>query len=496
MKLNPLTLIDFYKVDHRSQMPENTELVVINLTPRKSRIEGINEIVYFGGQYFVKEYLIDLWNNEFFKKPKKKVIKKYMRRIEAALGKGCITSKHLEALHDLGYLPLEIMALPEGSLVPMRCACLIAFNTHKDFYWLPGYFETIMSCVLWGPCTSATTMFHYKKILTHYADLTVGNRDFVQWQGHDFSFRGMFGVEAAYLSGAAALLSSTGTDSVPAIDFLEEYYFADCEKELIAGSVPATEHSVMCLGTVDGEIETFDRLITKTYPKGIVSIVSDTWDFWKVITEFLPTLKEKILARDGKVVIRPDSGDPVKIICGDKHAPVGTPEYKGAVECMWEIFGGTMTEKGFKLLDSHIGLIYGDSITPDRCKQICQQLMEKGFCSYNIVLGIGSYTYQFVTRDTFSFAVKATYAEVGGVPREIYKDPKTDSGMKKSAKGLLAVYKSEYNNTYEMKDQVTWEQVKNCEFKTIFKDGKAYNLQTLSQIRERLASYCAIPELA
>ena len=275
--------------------------------------------------------------------------------------------------------------------------------------------ETLLSAIIWKPSTSATTAFQYLKTFTRYAQDTVGDdAGFIPWQGHDFSFRGMSGVEDAVMSGAGHLLSFAGTDTIPAIDFLEKYYNANCEKELIGGSVPATEHSVMCMGTQGDEINTFDRLITTIYPTGIVSIVSDTWDFWQVITEFLPVLKDKIMSRNGKVVIRPDSGDPVKIIIGDKDAIAGSPEYKGAIECMWETFGGTITEKGYKLLDGHIGLIYGDSITTERQLEILEGLKQKGFASYNVVLGIGSYTYEYVTRDTFGFAMKATYGEVNG----------------------------------------------------------------------------------
>lgn len=486
MDIQPTSLKDGYKVGHIFQYPDKTELVYSNETPRCSRIKGIDEVVGFGLQYFIKEYLIKQWNEKFFGKPKEEVVVKYKRRIDNYLGKDCITYKHIEDLHDLGYLPLEIKALPEGSLIPLKVPFFTIVNTKPEFFWLTNFFETLISCVTWGPCTSATTAHQYKKILTKYADETVGNRDFVQWQGHDFSFRGMFGVEAALMSGAGHLLSFTGTDTIPALDFLEEYYGADCEKELIGGSVPATEHSVMCMGGKDGEINTFERLINKIYPKGIVSVVSDTWDFWQVVTEFLPKLKDQILARDGKLVIRPDSGDPVKIICGDKNAPEGSPEYKGAIQCMWETFGGTITEKGYKLLDSHIGLIYGDSITLERCEQICSQLKEKGFCSYNVVFGIGSYTYQYVTRDTFGFAIKATYGVVDGEPREIFKQPKTDSGMKNSARGLLHVYKDSTTGKYVLQDQVDdFLEGVSC-LDTVFKDGKLTKDQTLQEIRERL----------
>jgi nicotinamide phosphoribosyltransferase len=369
-------------------------------------------------------------------------------------------------------------------------------NTQPAFFWLTNMLETLMSAILWKPCTSATTAFQYLKTFTQYADETVGDdHSFIPWQGHDFSFRGMSGMEDAMMSSAGHLLSFTGTDTIPAIDFLEEYYNADCEKELIGGSVAATEHSVMCMGTQTDEIGTFDRLITQVYPAGIVSIVSDTWDFWQVITDFLPRLKEKIVARDGKVVIRPDSGDPVKIIIGDTDAPVGSPEYKGAIECMWETFGGTITPQGYKLLDSHIGLIYGDSITLARQTAILEGLKRKGFASYNVVLGIGSYTYEYVTRDTYGFAMKATYGEVNGEGRAIFKDPKTDDGTKKSAKGLMAIHRNIETGEYELQDNCTWAEEAKGELKTVYKDGKLLIDSSLGEIRVRVKEALKIQNL-
>ncbi|MEZ0541995.1 nicotinate phosphoribosyltransferase [Fibrella arboris] len=484
MRTNPLTLIDFYKADHRRQYPDGTELVYSNLTPRSSRVAGTDEVVFFGLQYFVQEYLIDQWNDGFFRRPKAEVLAQYQRRMDTALGPGAIDVAHIGALHDLGYLPLEIKAVAEGTRVPLKVAMLTMKNTKPDFFWLTNYLETLISCVLWKPCTSATTALTYRRVFDRYADETVGNRDVVGWQGHDFSMRGMSGVEDAIMSGAGHLLSFTGTDSVPAIDFLEAYYDADAERELVGGSVPATEHSVMCMGLKDSEIATFRRLITAVYPAGVVSIVSDTWDFWRVITEFLPRLKADILARDGKVVIRPDSGDPVKIICGDPEAEPGSPAFRGAIDCLWETFGGTITGKGYKLLDSHIGLIYGDSITIERQLLILEQLKQKGFASVNVVLGIGSFTYEYVTRDTFGFAVKATYGQVNGEGRDIFKDPKTDSGTKKSAKGLLCV--TEEKGRLVMHDQRTWADEQTGLLQTVFLDGKLVRKQTLAEIRQQL----------
>jgi len=495
--LSPILLKDGYKVGHKFQYPEGTTLVYSNMTPRKSRTREIEEIVFFGLQYFIKEYLIRQFDEDFFSQPKESILQAYKRRMDNYLGKDAISYNHIAALHDLGYLPLEIKALPEGSLVPMRIPVFTIKNTLPEFFWLTNMLETILSAVIWKPCTSATTAFQYLKAFTRYANETVGeDLSFVPWQGHDFSFRGMSGVEDALMSGAGHLLSFAGTDTIPAIDFLEEYYNADCEQELIGGSVPATEHSVMCMGTKDDEIGTFERLITEIYPAGLVSIVSDTWDFWQVITDFLPQLKEKILARNGKVVIRPDSGDPVKIIVGDEDAIPGSPEYKGAITCMWEVFGGTITEKGYKLLDRHIGLIYGDSITTERQQAILEGLKRKGFASYNVVLGIGSYTYEYVTRDTFGFAMKATYGEVGGKGRDIFKDPKTDDGTKKSAKGLMQVYRNEQMGKLELKDQCNWEEEAKGELKTVFKDGALYIDWSLQQIREKVKGHLIGQQIA
>lgn len=485
--MNPIHLTDGYKVDHRSQYPNHTELVYSNWTPRKSRIEGVDKIVLFGLQYFIKKYLMHEFEQGFFNQPKEVVVAKYQRRISTYLGPDAITYEHIEALHDLGYLPIEIKALPEGTAVNIRVPMVTVQNTLPEFFWITNFLETLISTVLWMPCTSATIGLEYRKILDRYAEETGGDSAFVDWQAHDFSFRGMAGVEAAAMSGAGHLLSFTGTDTIPAIDFLEDYYGADADKELVGGSVAATEHSVMCMGTKENEIGSFKRLINEIYPGGIVSIVSDTWDFWGVIDEFMPKLKNEILARDGKVVIRPDSGDPVKIICGDPDAEVGSSEYKGAVERLWEVFGGSVSETGHRLLDPHIGLIYGDSITLERCQEICRQLAEKGFASTNVVFGIGSYTYQYVTRDTFGFAMKATYGEVEGKGREIFKDPKTDDGTKRSAKGLIRL---DYNEEGEivMTDQVTREEEQGGLLQTVYKNGELLIDQSLSDIREKVRS--------
>ncbi len=490
MEIFPPHQIDFYKSGHIYQYPKGTELVFSNFTPRASRIDGIDRVVFFGLQYFVKEYLLDQWQRNFFDKTFSHLEKKYLNRMDNALGEGVVGTDHLRALHELGYLPIEIRAVKEGSRIPLRMPMLVLWNTKPEFFWLTNYLETVLSATLWGPCTSATIAHKYREILNAYADVTVGNQGFVPYQGHDFSCRGMFGLEASCLSGAGHLLSFIGTDTVPAIDFIEKYYsLSPYHDDPLGMSVPATEHSVMCLGGDGGEFETIKKLITETYPTGIISLVCDTWDFWKVVTEYLPALKDIILARDGKVVIRPDSGDPADIVCGDPTLKgyENLAQYRGAVQCLWETFNGTLTDKGYMQLDEHIGLIYGDSITMERCTDICERLEAKGFASTNAVFGIGSYTYQYNTRDTFGFAIKATYAEVNGQPRNIFKKPKTDDGTKNSAKGLIAI-DHEDDGSWTMTEEATWNDVKSCAFELVYKDGALIRNDSIDTIRARLRS--------
>lgn len=487
---SPIHYSDFYKTDHRRQYPEGTTEVYSNLTARGSRIPEIDKVVVFGLQYFVQEYLVKQFNEQFFLRTKHEVMTAYKRRLDTSLGPDTVDISHIGRLHDVGYLPLILKALPEGSRCPMRVPFLTIKNTLPEFFWLTNWVESIMSNVVWQPITSATIAHAYRRLLDAAAQKTSDMPEFVQWQGHDFSFRGMGSLEASGICGAGHLLSFTGTDTIPAIDILEHYYGANAEKELIGGSVPATEHSVMCMGGEASELETFRRLITEVYPKGIVSIVSDTWDYWKILTETLVTLKETILTREGKIVIRPDSGDPIKIICGDLDADILSPEYRGTIQVLWDVFGGTVNSKGYKQLDPHIGAIYGDSITYDRAKKITEGLAEKGFASTNIVFGIGSYTYQYVTRDTFGMAMKATSGVIDGKRVTISKNPKTDDGLKKSAKGLLcvdAVKNTHGIETFTLREDVSLEEEKDGMLEVIFHDGWAGRPQTLTEIRERLA---------
>jgi len=532
----PSLTADAYKFSHPPQYPRHTEFVCSNTTNRGSRMEGVDSVVIFGTQYLIQEYLLNNWQKNFFDVDKEKAVAKFKRMTDNVLGKGSVDAQLMADLHDLGYLPLHIRALPEGTICPIKVPMMTIINTNAKFYWLTNFIETLTQTVLWQGMVSATIAVEYRKLLDKYAAETSDTPEFVDWQAHDFSMRGMSSIETGAVSGAAHLLSFTGTDTFTAIEFLEEYYGANVETELVGSSVPATEHAVMCAGKKDSEQETFRRLIEDVYPKGIVSIVSDTWDFWAVLNNILPALKDKIMARDGKVVIRPDSGDPVKIVTGyfPKNVPYSSEDYLarierqsfhmkiwannddfdavkttdgryfdadgdelsqeeilGAIVTLDSVFGHTVNSKGFKVLDPHIGLIYGDSITLKRCQQICERLKRKCYASTNVVFGVGSYTYQYNTRDTFSMACKATWVMNSGVGYAISKDPKTDNGHKKSASGLLKVVRIAGKLT--LREDVTMREVEmeDNELKTIFLNGIAYNVQTLSSIRQRLKNESA-----
>lgn len=544
LRLNPMLLTDGYKIDHRRQYVEETRGVYSNMTPRSSRIAGIDEVIVVGPQYYALSTLIDIWNVDFFDVPWPILEEEFLTEMtEYTLSREAaeaIGTAHWKQLHDLGYLPIRIKALPEGTRCPIKVPVYTIKETHPDFFWMPNFIETDMSAELWGFMTAATLADKFYQIFDHWAILSGADRSFVKFQGHNFSYRGMLGREAACIVDMGHLTSFVGSDTIPGRKYMKAYYGADqSQGDIISCSVWATEHAVMCSATGfyilkngltwekygEAEFEVFKRLITRVYPTGIVSIVSDTWDLWKVLSEYLPLLKEEILARDGKVVIRPDSGDPVKIMTGwmdneliqvngewyhknvvetlesmpvqyhilANAQPINEWERKGVVQCLFDIFGGEMNELGFIHICDKVGAIYGDSINMERANDICQRLVEgRNFESTSWVAGIGSYTYQYVTRDTFGFAQKATNTTVEWegklVDIAIFKKPKTQGNSEKnSAKGLLQVWKDQ-TDRYVLHDNCTWAEEEDSCLETIFEDGKMIKLITLPELRSTIRS--------
>ena len=483
---------DGYKLDHRRQYPEGVTHVYSNWTARGTRIPGVDKVVFVGLQYVIQKRLMEDFE-AFFAADVDEVCTGYQEMLDKYLGPNDVGTDHIRALHNLGYIPLEFKALPEGTHVPLRIPTFTLENTHPDFFWLTNYFETILSTDLWMPMTSATNAGRIRGLLNEWAVKTGAPLEGVGFQGHDFSMRGMAGAEAGLISGLGHLVAFTGTETVPVLQFVEDYYPME---GFLAGTVPATEHSVMCAGGDENERETFQRLLD-LYPEGILSVVSDTWDFWRVLTEHLPALKDQIMARNGKLVIRPDSGDPADIVCGvnsrladDKLGSYTIEQQKGAYELLWDLFGGTINEKGYKVLDPHVGVIYGDAMNYDRIQDICARLEAKGFSIESMVFGLGSYGYQYQTRDTFGFAMKATNVTIDGEDRAIFKDPVTDSGLKKSLKGRIQVFKDAEGEIYAADADALypadWAEEDNEKdlLQTVWKDGKFVKTYSFDEVRQ------------
>ena len=485
MKTNPMLLIDFYKAVHAEMLPQNITKSVSYFTPRMSRVKRWDKVVMFGLQGFIKEYLIDYFNDNFFNVPLETVMGEYTRIMDNTLGKNAYNPKKIENLHNLGYLPIEIVALPEGTLVPMHVPMFGITNTHKDFAWLPQSLESLISAEMWHPMLAANVGYTYRQIVNKYYDETCDDNIPRAKALGAFDFRGEECLQSATKAGAGWLLSFLNTATVPAIPYLENYYNCDCTKEPVGFGSPSTEHSVMCSNfAVDGdEITLLRRLLTEIYPNTSFSAVLDSYDYWNVIDNILPQLKPEILAHNGCMLMRGDSGDCIEVVTK-------------TVFKLWDIFGGTVNSKGYKVLDPHVKAIYGDSITVQRCEIIYEILKENGFACSNVALGVGSFSFQCIeedgvlkpfTRDTFSSCIKATYCEIDDKPTPIFKDPK-DGGFKKSQKGCCVVTK-DYKGNLSFYDQQTWEEARlnpNNLLETVFYDGHIVKEQTVAEVRSVL----------
>lgn len=572
---SPVLMTDFYKTIHHLAYAPGLEYLTSYWTPRMTRMQGIGEIpevdkvVMFGLQAYIKDFLIDTFNKEFFNKPYEEIHDEYVHTIRNTMSVQAADDTHLKKLHDLGYLPLKISAVDEGTRIPIRCPMIEITNTLPGYAWLVNYLETPASASIWSPMTSATIADFFMNITKHFYDKTVDPSINCYDACGDFSMRGMSSMASAMPVSAGHLLSFAVTATIPATPWLEMFYNCDAAKEMVAKSIPSMEHSIWETYGQEREFEAWKHLINNVFPSGPLSMVSDTWDYWNVVTNYIPRLKEDILKRDGKIIVRGDSGDPVDIICGELKASdyitidgltennlvdyfymrgeqdssgylsekfynvrigdflysvkvyyvweescgssIGgyysskvseveikkhfiTPAMKGTIECLWDTLGGDINEKGYKVLDKHIGAIYGDGITPQRAWDIFSRLTEKGFAANCVTLGIGSYTYQYVTRDVFGFALKATHCTIDGEHHSIFKDPKTDkcknNNFKKSQKGMCYVYRDADDNILYEEDlhPTDFENGLRTDnlLTPVFKDGKLVKDMSLAEIRHNL----------
>lgn len=486
---NSLFYTDGYKIGHKAMLAPGTKFLYGTWIPRSTKYapKGIKKILS-AGQQLTWRWIHDEFQENFFDQPKE-VALKFSEDMSMYLGLP-FDGKHFEELHNLGYLPIRAKALPEGIETLPNIPHQTFVNTKAGYAWLTLYLETIVSSLSWKTSTSATTALHYRRQATEWVLKTdPTNAWLIDYLCHDFSARGLDPF-STLASGLGHAMSFRGSDSIIVIPGAR-YFYGEPENEVCINSVNASEHSVSTtkIFTVGEQQMLSDWM--KVFPSGILSVVSDTFDLFKLITEYLPALKDEIMNRDGKLVIRPDSGDPVDIICGTSgnsnidFEDSTEAEYKGVIELLWDIFGGTVNAQGYKVLDPHIGAIYGDSITTERQVQIYERLAAKGFAATNIVLGVGSFTYQYNTRDTYGFAAKGAWFETEEGQFNIYKDPATDDGTKKSLKGLCAVFR-DGNNEYFVETECSDEDEASGELQIIYEDGKFYNQTTLSEIRGKI----------
>ena len=558
MEKNMMLLCDFYKIAHKNMYPKGITKLYSTWTPRSNKYfpSFDNEfVIWFGLQGFIKEYLIKQFNEYFFNRPIDEIIEEYTYYIHNTFDETAHT-EHIKALHELGYLPIRIRALPEGTKVPYRVPCCTVENTHHEFAWLTNYLETLFSCNLWLPSTTATIAYEYRRILEKYIQKTSDNSIWKHVGCGDFSFRGMASLEAAIISGAAFLTSFDKTSTIPSIKYLCENYNADVSKEMVGSWSASVEHSCTTSNfAVDGNEEMFFiKMCKELYPNKPFSFVADSYDYWNFINNILRRNKKTVLEHNGRINIRPDSGDPEKIICGaadswecfdskesfennyindqykiehyrsyvnDEYTHgfkfsipiyieidkikyvvnwsyifnknvfeyrIATIEEIGSLNVLWNIFGGTINSKGYKVLDPHIGIVYGDAITIERCESICEHMEIMGYAVENVVFGAGSYSFQYNTRDTQGWAYKATYAEIDDKPILIYKDPKTSDGTKKSQKGKVIVYQDvdgniKYIDGFKKGDAVVASSNGLDLLQTVFVNGQLIKEQSLNEIR-------------
>lgn len=465
---NLLLMTDVYKLGHLRMYKPGTTKVYSYLCARSTKKES--QALFFGLQPYLKllEKGITQADMEEFMS--------YYTEILGASPPADIADK-IQALVDLGYIPLEIKAVPEGTVIDNKNVLATVTNTDPRFPWVVGFFESLLLKV-WNTTSVATLSHKFKKLVVERTKKTSDSDFLLPFLVHDFGYRGVSSEQTAELAGAAHLVNFAGTDTVPAVKFVKENYAAT---GLVGASVPASEHSIHCsFGPSEQDELDYVNNMMDLNPTGIVSVVSDAYDYWRMLTVTLPKVKQKIIARQGKYVVRPDSGDPKKILCGDPEAPEGSPENKGTFRLLEELFGATVNSKGFKELNPAVGVIYGDGMYFDRYKDILDTMEQMGFANTNLVIGIGGLLLQQHNRDDLGFAFKATYAEINGTATELYKDPITDPG-KKSHKGLMTLQK--IDGKYVTIDQQTSDV--GGELVQVFKNGKVTKEYTLDEIRKR-----------
>lgn len=452
-----ISLTDSYKLGRHLEYPKGTRRVNEVLVARDSNFDDsdMKEFVVFGSNYAISK-IKELFRDNFFDLDYDSVEEEMKLFVKDLLPNGDkYDFSHWKELYEYGSLPLSFKGVPEGSVIPIGTPYLEIINTDERFFWLPNFIETIFLSYIW-PCTvSATRAFKIANIALKNSVIQFKNRDKVidyidnvmPFQFHDFSMRGQMGLDACEQTGMGHLCVFNGTDNLSSIQALRKCYSGE---DGLGSSIPAVEHSSttsnICAygGGLEAEEKYIKRLLGEIYPNTPVSYVCDSYDFWGVVSKVIPRLKDFILSLSSKLVIRPDSGDPVKILCGNNGISKNwvnsekKAERRGLIKCIADLFG---TKKdGIIYLSDNIGIVYGDGMNYDRISKILCFLVKNKIYTGSVVFGLGAVQQSLYTRDNLGIALKTTYIEVSGNSINVSKDPKTSSRIKKkSPKGRVCV---------------------------------------------------------
>ncbi len=472
---NILTLTDSYKATHWKQYPKGSTKVYSYLESRGGKFDNT---MFYGLQYFIKQYL----SGQVVTEEKIQKAKKFW---DAHLGPGLFNEsgwRHILDNHN-GHLPVRIKAVPEGTIVKTGNVLVTVENTDPEVPWLTNFLESILLQV-WYPITVGTLSREVKKNLINYLKKTTSYNPteisgVVAFMLHDFGFRGVSSVESSGLGGSSHIINFMGTDTVPAILFAQEFYNTE---NPLAFSIPASEHSTMTSWGEPFEVKAMENMLD-SYPTGLVACVSDSFDIIRACRDYWGTaLRDKILSRDGRLVIRPDSGDPVQTL-------------KQIFHILWDKFGGTTNDKGFKVLDPHVRVIQGDGVNYESISDICNMMIEEGFSVENIAFGMGGALLQKVDRDTQKFAFKCSSITINGEEAEVRKNPieinekgERVQSFKKSKAGRLKLVNGQ---TVEHSHDEDGD-----ELVEVFLNGKVMKEWTFEKVRERAQIEIQIEEMA
>jgi len=469
---NMALMTDSYKLSHWKQYPKGTAKIQSYLESRGGKFDNT---LFFGLQYFLKEIegvVVTMEDIEFAN-----------RFSQAHFGTDIFNKEGWEYIvkEHGGKLPIRIKAVKEGSIIPVGNVLTTIENTDDNCFWLTNCLETMLMRI-WYPITVATNSYEAKKIIAEYLTRTGSNFEGLGFKLQDFGYRGVSSEETAGIGCMSHLVNFLGSDTLAGIQYANKFYNLSNEYKMYGNSVPASEHSVACSFGKNAEEEYFLNML-EAYPTGIVSIVSDTYDVFNFVKTMASKHKDRILSREGSVVFRPDSGDPVEINCGKKG------EHDGLLGILWDIFGteGSLTGNGYKLLPPQVRLIQGDGIDLDMIRAILEKAMELGFAADNFVFGSGGGLLQKFDRDTQKFAIKASYGERiengTSVGFNIQKDPITSKG-KKSKAGELKLIKNSANGKYQTVDKNNYQGTEKDLLELVFENGEIKRLQDFNEIRD------------